>query len=71
MKINESGLDRAIRIVIGLFLLSMLLWVEGSAKYWGLVGIIPLLTGLTGFCLLYKVFGISTRRSSKTASAQQ
>ncbi len=62
MRINESGIDRAIRIVVGLFLLSMLLWIEGSAKYWGLLGIIPLLTGLTGFCLLYRLFGFSTKR---------
>jgi hypothetical protein len=58
MKINEATWDRAARIAIGLFTLSMV--VIGPKSLWGLLGAIPLLTGFTGFCPLYRVLGIST-----------
>lgn len=58
MKINEATWDRAARIAIGLFALSMV--VAGPKSLWGLLGAVPLLTGLTGFCPLYRVLGIST-----------
>jgi hypothetical protein len=62
MKVNEATWDRAIRIVIGLFLLSLLFWVEGNSKYWGLIGFIPLITGLAGYCPAYSLLKISTRK---------
>lgn len=55
---NEGTLDRAARIILGLILLS--LTVVGPQTMWGLIGIIPLLTGLVGSCPLYSIFGIST-----------
>lgn len=58
MKTNEGKLDRIIRIVIGLGLLSLVF--IGPQTMWGLVGLIPLLTGMIGFCPLYKVFGMNT-----------
>jgi hypothetical protein len=58
MKINEATWDRAARIAIGLLALSMV--VAGPKSLWGLLGAVPLLTGLTGFCPLYRVLGIST-----------
>lgn len=57
---NVGGFDKIFRILIGLFLLSMLLWVEGSAKYWGLIGLVPLITGFTSRCPLYIPFKINT-----------
>lgn len=66
MKINESGWDRILRVIIGLFLLSFLFWVEGNARYWGLIGLIPLITGLIGYCPAYSLFKFSTRKESKS-----
>jgi hypothetical protein len=56
--INEGTLDRVARVVVGLAVLS--LTVVGPHTWWGLVGAIPLLTGLVGFCPLYAVLGIRT-----------
>jgi len=55
---NEGTLDRGIRIVIGLALLS--LTVVGPKSMLGLIGIVPLVTGAIGFCPLYKLLGLST-----------
>lgn len=55
---NEGTLDRALRVAAGLALLS--LTVVGPQTMWGLVGLVPLATGLVGFCPLYRIFGIST-----------
>lgn len=55
---NEGTLDRAIRVVIGIALLSMTL--VGPTTAWGLVGLVPLATGALGFCPLYRLVGINT-----------
>ena len=55
---NESNLDRALRIILGLALISLVF--VGPATPWGWVGLVPLLTGLVGFCPLYRILGIST-----------
>jgi hypothetical protein len=56
---NEGSLDRVIRIALGLALLSMVL--VGPRTWFGLVGIVPLATGLVGFCPLYRLLGVRTR----------
>lgn len=58
MLTNESILDRSLRIVIGLLVLSLV--VIGPKTSWGLLGLVPLLTGFVGFCPLYRVLGITT-----------
>lgn len=58
MKINEGKVDRIVRIVFGLGLLSLIF--VGPQTMWGLVGFVPLLTGVFGFCPLYKVLGLNT-----------
>jgi hypothetical protein len=58
MKINEAAWDRVLRIALGLGLLS--LTVVGPHTLWGLIGIVPLLTGFLGNCPLYGLFGAST-----------
>ncbi len=58
MKLNEGKLDRTVRVIIGLGLLSLVF--IGPQSLWGLIGLVPLATGLIGFCPLYKVFGFST-----------
>lgn len=55
---NEGGADRAIRVLVGLALLALAF--IGPKTPWGFLGIIPLATGLTGTCLIYRLFGIST-----------
>jgi xanthine/uracil permease len=55
---NEAGWDRAARVIIGLIVLS--LTVVGPKTMWGLVGLVPIVTGLIGSCPLYSLFGIST-----------
>ncbi len=60
MKINIGTIDRVIRIVLGLGLLSLLFILEGSARYIGLVGIVPLLTAAMRSCPLYSLTGISS-----------
>ena len=55
---NEGTADRVIRVAIGVALLS--LTVVGPHTPWGWVGLVPLATGLLGFCPLYRLIGIST-----------
>ncbi len=55
---NEGTLDRTLRVIAGLILLSLVF--VGPQTLWGLIGIVPLATGLLGTCPLYSVFGIST-----------
>jgi hypothetical protein len=58
MKTNEGNFDRVARVLLGAGLLSLVF--VGPQTLWGLVGAVPLLTGLVGFCPLYRVFGLST-----------
>ncbi len=55
---NLGVVDRTIRVVVGLALLSLV--IVGPQTLWGLVGLIPLLTAVIGFCPLYKIFGLSS-----------
>jgi len=66
MKQNVGSIDKVLRIIVGLALLSMLVWVEGNAKYWGLIGIVPLVTALMGICPAYSLIGVSTCASKKS-----
>jgi hypothetical protein len=58
MKANVGTLDRSLRIAAGLILLGLSL--SGLIDLWGLIGIVPLATGLFRFCPLYPLLGIST-----------
>jgi hypothetical protein len=60
MKANVGGIDRILRIVAGVGVLSLFFVLEGDARFWGLIGLVPLLTGVTNFCPLYTVLGINT-----------
>ncbi|UWQ49181.1 DUF2892 domain-containing protein [Leisingera caerulea] len=55
---NEGTLDRALRIILGLILLSLVF--IGPQTLWGLIGLVPLATGLMGYCPLYQILGLST-----------
>ena len=60
MKANVGGIDRVIRIVAGLAILSLLYFLDGNARWWGLIGLLPLATGTFKFCPPYVLLGIST-----------
>ena len=55
---NEHRVERGIRIALGVALLSIVF--VGPRTYWGLIGIVPLVTGLIGTCPIYSVLGFST-----------
>jgi len=59
---NMGKVDRIIRIVLGLGVLSLLFIISGNLKYLGLIGLIPLLTGIIGICPLYLLLHISTNK---------
>lgn len=58
MKNNVGGIDRILRIVIGLALIALTL--TGTIGVWGWIGVVPLLTAGLGTCPLYTVLGFST-----------
>ena len=57
---NEGMVDRGLRIVVGLAVLSLAF--VGPQTAWGWLGVIPLVTGVVGFCPLYSILGINTCR---------
>ncbi len=64
MKINEGAVDRALRVIVGLSVLSLVF--VGPQTSWGYLGLIPLLTGLVGFCPAYAMLGVNTCAAEKT-----
>jgi hypothetical protein len=61
---NVGGVDKVIRIVVGIALLALIFVLEGNARWWGLIGVIPLGTALMGWCPAYTLVGVSTAKSS-------
>lgn len=49
MKANAGTVDRVLRVLAGLIVLSLYFVLDGNSRYWALVGLMPLLTGLLGF----------------------
>lgn len=58
MKSNVGGIDRTVRIVAGLVLIALA--ATGTVGVWGWLGVVPLATGLMGWCPPYAMFGINT-----------
>lgn len=58
MKTNEGSVDRALRVLLGLGLLSLAF--VGPKTPLGYIGLVPLATGLIGWCPLYTLLGINT-----------
>lgn len=58
MKTNEGTIDRALRILAGLVLIALA--ATGTVGMWGWIGIVPLATGLIGWCPAYTLLGINT-----------
>lgn len=55
---NEGKVDRGLRVVVGLAVLSLAF--VGPESVWAWIGLVPLITGLVGFCPLYSVLGVNT-----------
>lgn len=58
MKMNEGTIDRALRVIAGLVLITLA--ATGTVGMWGWIGVMPLLTGAIGFCPAYTIFGLNT-----------
>ena len=59
---NEGTVDRTLRVVIGVVLITLAL--TGTFSPWGWIGVVPLATGLVGVCPVYSLFGIRTCRTT-------
>lgn len=57
-KTNVGGIDRALRIILGLVLIALVF--VGPQTPWGWLGLVPLLTGFMRTCPLYALIGINT-----------
>ena len=60
MKANVGGIDKVLRIIAGIAALSLFFFLEGNSRFYALIGFVPLLTGLIGWCPIYPVLGLST-----------
>ena len=58
MQQNIHNIERIIRVLLGIIILSLVF--IGPKSWWGLIGILPILTGLSGWCPPYQLLGIST-----------
>ncbi|MFT0546726.1 DUF2892 domain-containing protein [Allopusillimonas ginsengisoli] len=58
MKTNLGGIDRALRIIVGIVLIALVL--SGNIGLWGWIGVVPLVTGLFGFCPAYRLLGLNS-----------
>jgi hypothetical protein len=55
---NIGGIERIVRIVAGLVL--VVLAATGAVGVWGWIGVVPMVTGLIGWCPPYSLLGINT-----------
>ena len=62
MKKNVGNTDRWIRIVLGIALLSLIVFLSGGIRWIGLIGLVPLLTGIFNYCPIYSLLKISTSK---------
>ena len=60
MNANVGGIDRALRIVVGIVLFALFFVLEGNARYLGLLGLVMLATGIFRFCPAYTLLGVNT-----------
>jgi len=63
MMCNIHPVERVVRGIVGLGVLALVF--VGPKTLWGLVGLVPLLTGLTGYCPPYHLLGINTAGPAK------
>jgi hypothetical protein len=64
MEKNVGGIDRVLRVIVGLGLLSLVFILEGSSRWWGLIGLGLLASAALGWCPAYLPFGIKTCKTA-------
>jgi hypothetical protein len=69
MVCNMGTVDRTIRAIVGVALLSLFYFLDGNARWWGLLGVALLVTAAVGYCPPYKLMGIDTSGKSKETPA--
>ena len=60
MKKNIGGTDQTVRLIAGLVLLSVVLIGNGDWRWYGLIGLLPLVTAVVGVCPLYSALKLDT-----------
>jgi hypothetical protein len=65
MKANVGTIDRVVRIVLGVVLIGLA--ATGTVGWWGWIGVVPLATGIAGWCPPYAMLGFTTCRAPKSA----
>lgn len=68
MKKNVGGVDKTLRIVVGIVLIGLA--AVGQIGVWGYIGVIPLATGLLGWCPAYLPFGMTSCCKSGSCSTE-
>jgi hypothetical protein len=63
MKVNEHTIDRTLRVIAGLVLITLA--ATNTVGAWGWIGVLPLITGIVGFCPAYAIMGMSTCATKK------
>ncbi len=58
--VNEHPVERTVRVLVGVGLVSLVFF--GPKTPWGYIGLLPIVTGLSGMCPLYSILGFSTCR---------
>ncbi|MGW8248211.1 MAG: YgaP family membrane protein [Acidiferrobacterales bacterium] len=66
MEKNVGSTEKTFRIIIGLAILPLFFVLEGNLRWLGLIGIIPIVTGIMGWCPAWFVLGIRTGETKKT-----
>ena len=69
--VNEAGWDRVARVALGVVLLGVGFGVIGgtAGTVLGVVGLVPLVTGLVGYCPIYSLLHVRTNRRDETSTA--
>lgn len=63
MKANVGSADRVIRFVLGVVIVALGFYFK---SWWGVVGVVPIMTGLLNFCPAYNLIGVSTKKKIET-----
>jgi hypothetical protein len=63
VKANVGSSDRIIRFILGVVIIALGFYFK---SWWGVVGIVPILTGLLNFCPAYSLIGVSTKKKIET-----
>lgn len=65
MKTNVGSIDRTIRVIAGLAILSLWFFLDGDQRWFALIGVVPLATAALGWCPAYTLIGVSTCAAPK------